>query len=195
LVILLRILVKPKAAMRRWPVHKTQAAVFGLRVGHSTVADVWKAACEDIVECTGATRASVWVFDRSYQNLSCVNLYDGIQKMHSLGGVLHRSDYPDYFRAITNNAKVVVRDALTHPATKGFTDVYFKPKDVRSLLDFIVLHENVAVGVLCCEQSGAARDWTPADVACLQGAAMLIGTVSRLADEEDDPASTPIDLV
>ncbi len=183
--------MKSKAAMRRWPVHKTQAAVFGLRVGHSTVADVWKAACEDIVERTGATRASVWVFDSSYQRLTCGNLYDGARRMHSPGGVLLRSQCPDYFRAITNNAKVVVRDALTHPATKGFANAHFKPKDVRSLLDFIVLHENVAVGVLCCEQSGAERDWTPADVACLQGIAMLIGTVCRLTDGEADPAPTP----
>ncbi len=177
--------------MRRRPVHKTQAAVFGLRVGHTTTADIWKAACEDIVDCTGATRASVWVFDRSYQNLTCENLYDGAQRMHSPGGVLRRSDYPDYFRAITNNAKVVARDALTHPATRGFADAYFKPNDVRSLLDFIVLHENVAVGVLCCEQSGAEREWTQADVACLQGVAMLIGTAFRLEGGEDDPAPAP----
>lgn len=183
--------MKPKAAMRRRPVHKTQAAVFGLRVGHSTVADVWKAACEDIVECTGATRASVWVFDSSYQSLTCENLYDSARKTHAPGEVLLRSQYPDYFRAITNNAKLVARDALTHPATKGFADAYFKPKDVRSLLDFIVLHENVAVGVLCCEQSGAERDWTPADVACLQGVAMLIGMVCRVADDEDDRTPTP----
>ncbi len=163
---------------------KTQAAVFGLRIGHTTVADVWKAACEDIAETTGASRASVWVFGRGYQTLTCVNIYDPTQGGHAVGGVLTREAYPDYFRAITNNAKVVAPDALTHPATRGFADAYFKPHDVRSLLDCIVLNENVAVGVLCCEQSGAERGWRPEDIACLQAVSMLIGSVCQMVDED-----------
>ncbi|MFD1623965.1 GAF domain-containing protein [Azospirillum griseum] len=164
---------------------KTQAAVFGLRIGHTTLSDVWKAACEDIAESTGASRTSLWVFDHAFQSLTCVNLYDRARSSHAVGGVLRRGDHPDYFRAITNNAKVIAPDALTHPATRGFSDAYFKPHDVRSLLDCIVLRETVAVGVLCCEQSGAERAWRPDDIAALQAVAMLIGTVCQPIE---DPA-------
>lgn len=171
------------AAVWRRPVLKTQAAVFGLRVGHTTMSDVWKAACEDIAEATGVTRTSLWVFDRSYQTLTCMNIHDARQKSHQTGGVLRRSEHPDYFRAITNNAKVIASDALTHPATRGFSDAYFRPHNVRSLLDCIVLNENVAVGVLCCEHLGEERAWTAGDVASLQAVAMLIGTVCQMVGD------------
>ncbi len=156
---------------------RTQAAVFGLRIGHATAEDVWKAACEDIVEGIAVSRASVWAFDEGREHLVCRNLFDAGRREHQAGKVLTRAEFPAYFRAITNNAKVVASDAVNHPATRCFADGYFKEKDVRSLLDFIVLHENVPVGVLCCEQSGAQRTWTAKDLACLQSAAMLIGTV------------------
>lgn len=162
---------------------RTQAAVFGLRVGHATAGDVWRAACEDIVAATGVSRASVWVFADGGGLLVCRHLFDAGRREHQSGMVLHRADHPDYFRAITNNAKVVAADALTHPATRGFAGEYFKKNDVRSLLDFIVLRENVPVGVLCCEQSGAMREWSDADLACLQAVAMLIGTVFATLDE------------
>ncbi|SMH57643.1 GAF domain-containing protein [Azospirillum agricola] len=156
---------------------RTRAAVFGLRVGHAKAGDVWKAACEDIVEGLGVSRASVWVFDADHETLVCRNLFDAARREHRSGIVLTRADHPDYFRALTNNARVVASDALGHPATRGFADGYFKESDVRSLLDFIVLHETVPVGVLCCEQSGTMREWSAADIAFLQSAAVLIGTV------------------
>lgn len=156
---------------------RTQAAVFGLRVGHATVGDVWKAACEDIVERTAVSRASVWAFADGGEKLVCLNLFDAARREHGGGMVLLHDDYPDYFRAITNNSRVVASDALTHPATRCFAGSYFKESDIRSLLDYIVLYETVAVGVLCCEQAGEMREWTPADSACLQSVAMLIGTV------------------
>ncbi|PWC39253.1 hypothetical protein TSO352_03380 [Azospirillum sp. TSO35-2] len=151
--------------------------MFGLRVGHATVEDVWKAACEDIVERIGVSRASVWAFADERERLVCLHLFDAGTRQHSRGIVLDRADYPDYFRALTNNARVVAPDARNHPATRCFAATYFQDGDVRSLLDFIVLHETVPVGVLCCEQSGAMREWTPADSACLQSVAMLVGTV------------------
>ncbi len=157
--------------------HRTQAALFGLRLGHATVEDVWKAACEDIVAATGVSRASVWAFAEDGDRLICRNLFDGVRREHRNGAVLLRADHPAYFRAITNNAKVVASDALNHPATKGFADGYFQKDDVRSLLDFIVLNGTAPVGVLCCEQSGTIREWGQADLACLQSIAMSIGDV------------------
>ncbi|MBP2301440.1 GAF domain-containing protein [Azospirillum picis] len=170
---------------------RTRAAVFGLRIGHATVEDVWRAACEDIVESAAVSRAGVWAFSDDRESLTCLNLFDGGPRRHSRGTILLRTDYPDYFRAITNNARVVADDAPLHPATRCFADTYFKENDVRSLLDFIVLREAVPVGILCCEQSGWRRDWSPADSACLQAVAMLIGTVfPRCPDDAvvDEPA-------
>lgn len=140
---------------------RTQAAVFGLRVGHALAGEVWKAVCEDIVEQTSVSRASVWAFADGREKLVCLNLFGAARREHAGGMVLLHDGYPDYFRAITNNSRVVASDALNQPATRCFAGTHFKGNDVRSLLDYIVLYENVVVGVLCCEQS----------------AAMLIGTV------------------
>ncbi|MCG5239341.1 GAF domain-containing protein [Azospirillum doebereinerae] len=156
---------------------KTRAAVFGLRVGHATTGDVWKAACEDIVEDLGVFRASVWIFEDGQDLLVCRTIFDARERTHSSGQTLARADHPDYFRAITNNARLVVPDALNHPATKGFADGYFKQAGVRSLLDVILMHDTAPFGVLCCEQSGTMREWSAADMAYLQSLAMLLGTM------------------
>nr|WP_245986339.1 GAF domain-containing protein [Azospirillum thermophilum] len=68
-------------------------------------------------------------------------------------------------------------DARTHPATRGFTESYFEPNDVHSLLDMIVAAGNAPVGILCCEQCGAGREWTAADLSYAQAIAVLIGDV------------------
>ncbi|WP_168220379.1 GAF domain-containing protein [Azospirillum thermophilum] len=84
---------------------------------------------------------------------------------------------PDYFRALGNGSRVVAPDARTHPATRGFTESYFEPNDVHSLLDMIVAAGNAPVGILCCEQCGAGREWTAADLSYAQAIAVLIGDV------------------
>lgn len=155
---------------------KTQAAVFALRMGHATAGDVWKAVCETIVETLGVFRASVWIFEDGQERLVCRNLFDAASRTHRSGMILSRADHPDYFRAIANNARLVVPDALNHPATRDFADDYLRPADVRSLLDVILLHGTVPFGVLCCEQSGAIREWSGADIAFLHSLAALLGT-------------------
>jgi GAF domain-containing protein len=65
-------------------------------------------------------------------------------------------------------------DAHTHPATKGLSEVYFKPNGIQSLLDFIRHKDFKPVGVICCENRSARRDWSEENKNTLRSIAALV---------------------
>lgn len=131
--------------------------------------------CREITEHVGSTRASVWTFRQPLRDaIECACLFDTRDGSVHAGTVLAEDDFPAYFQAITDDLRIVAPDAITHPATSAFDDVYFVPLDIRSLLDFVVMVNNQPAAVLCCEHCATQKPWSQADIDYLQAMAGVV---------------------
>lgn len=111
----------------------------------------------------GIERASIWLFDGDRTKLQCQDLYQLSEGCHSQGIELGMQDYPGYFAALEHQATVVANEARTDPSTCEFTENYFRPLGITSLLDSPIQLGGQIVGVVCFEQVGEPRYWSQAE--------------------------------
>lgn len=141
---------------------------------------IFEAACRDIVEDLGVSSGSVWFFIDGGQAIECAALYDSRDARMIHGTRLREVDCPSYFHALTRDRHIIASDARLHPATTCLA-TYLRQRDVRSLLDHVVLSaDGRALAVLCCEQGGGLRSWSGADQAYLQQLAISLGVAIEL---------------
>ncbi|PWE18208.1 hypothetical protein DDZ18_00945 [Marinicauda salina] len=157
-------------------------------LGKAYFAEEWD--CETLIanaakrlsRALDAGRVSVWLFSSDKEVLECVDLYEARTNKRSAGTRLLRGDVPEYFDAILSASTVVASDARRDPVTRRFTETYFAPNDIHSLLDAPIRSGPGVRGVVCCEAVGALREWTPDEVSLVTSVAQLIG-VAFLADD------------
>jgi len=124
---------------------------------------LFKAVCKDITNNVKSTRASIWTFNMLNTAITAEALYDTRYDVFTAGAVLSKDEFPAYFAAIERDGEIIASHAELHPATSAFTDVYFRPNEICSLLDFVIAVGGVPVGVLCCEHCKDIKDWSKAD--------------------------------
>ncbi|MEM9840067.1 MAG: ATP-binding protein, partial [Pseudomonadota bacterium] len=64
--------------------------------------------------------------------------------------------------------------AETDPATREFSDSYFKPHNIKSLLDAPLQNHSGGFGVICCEAVGEVREWQADEIGFIASIAQLI---------------------
>jgi GAF domain-containing protein len=136
--------------------------------------EVHETVCRDIIEHVGSTRASVWYFNPECDALKSAYLVDSRTPEVSDDTILLAKDFPEYFAAITENVFVRAVDAVNHPSTRCFAELYFAPLDISSLLDFVILVDKKPVAVLCCEHCSEIREWTHENQEYLHNMAVLL---------------------
>ena len=117
-------------------------------------------ATASIAQALPTERVSVWFFDPAQTAIECHDLFIRSTQNHERGLRLAAVDYPRYFEAIGNQESMLADDARTHPATSEFTTGYLDPQGITSMLDVPIRVGGKLVGVLCCEHTGPARQWT-----------------------------------
>ncbi len=129
------------------------------------------AAARDITEVAAhgmqVSRASIWVFDQHRKRIVCQVLYEldsGRHNDRAVGTTLLASEYPAYFRTLSEERTVIADDARSHPATHEFSASYLEPLGIHSMLEAPLRHKGELVGVLCHEQCHTTRSWTQDDV-------------------------------
>jgi GAF domain-containing protein len=142
--------------------------------GGATAQDVHRAVCRDIVDNVQSTRASIWYFNSFHDRVTSACLLDSRTNKFEAGAVLQEDDFPEYFQAIREQNVVNAVDAINHPATRCFDELYFLPNDISSLLDFVITVGNNHVAVLCCEHCGGKRNWSEKDQEYLKQMAILL---------------------
>lgn len=135
--------------------------------------EIFKAVCEDCSEGLDADRTSVWTFDKELNQIQCQCLYDAIENVFTKGTVLKREDFPAYFKAIVEDNIVNAPLARTQQATREFTEPYFIPNGIHSLIDFIIQKDLVPIGVICCENRRGIRQWNKSNEDYLRTIATL----------------------
>ncbi len=147
------------------------------------------AAARDITEVAArglqVSRASIWIFDQPRKRIVCQMLYELAAGKHDdrfVGMTLLASEYPAYFRALSEERTVVADDARHHPATQEFRESYLEPQGIVSMLEAPLLHKGELVGVLCHEHCGEQRSWTQDDVSFATHLADLVERAMEAVD-------------
>lgn len=136
--------------------------------------EIFRAACRDVAEATGANRVSIWEFDKYRESIRCACFYEAPLERFTSGQVLKASEHPAYFNNILREKFIIADDARSHPATADLVDPYFMDHDIHSLLDFIIHEDFKPIGVVCCENAGTIRKWRDEDVSYLRQISTLI---------------------
>ena len=136
--------------------------------------DTLKAICIDLSKAVKADLVGIWFFNEDHTAMECQTHYDAISENFKKGQVLERSEHPNYFQAIIEEACISAPDSQNRFFTREFAKDYFIPNNIKSTLDFI-LHKDLApVGVICCENRSETRNWSEADKSNLRIVATLI---------------------
>lgn len=121
-------------------------------------------ALRDLTEAAASTldveRVSVWFYTPDRQAIRCAELYERTPMLHSSGLELKASNFPVYFKALDSERTISAHDARLDPRTSAFTESYLVPLGVTSMLDAPIRRLGQNTGVVCIEQTGAARTWT-----------------------------------
>ncbi|MBD3232540.1 MAG: PAS domain S-box protein [candidate division Zixibacteria bacterium] len=104
-------------------------------------------------------RTSIWLLSKDRTILECVDLYESNCSEHTSGATLHAGQYPNYFKALTNERAINADDARTDPRTREFTENYLKPLGITSMIDCAIRVSGRVLGVLCIEHVGKPRRW------------------------------------
>lgn len=108
-------------------------------------------------------RVSIWLFNSDRSAIDCVDLYEKASGQHTSGAELKAQDFPGYFKYLAEERTLPVYDAQNDPVTFEFSEVYFKPLNIFSLIDAPIRKNGQAIGVVCCEKIGQHREWSRTD--------------------------------
>jgi diguanylate cyclase (GGDEF)-like protein/PAS domain S-box-containing protein len=127
-------------------------------------------------ETLEAERVGIWFFTPGRKTLRCEEMFERTPAVHSAGMELHAAQYPVYFRAIETERVIAAHDATLDPRTSAFAETYLIPFGVTSMLDVPIRRLGQAIGVICFENTGAARTWLVEDENFATSIADLVAT-------------------
>ena len=104
-------------------------------------------------------RVSIWLFDTNLTTLTCADLYRTDSSSHESGAILRAEDFPEYFKAITDEEILIVDNAREDSRTKRFNDTYLVPLNIYSMMDMRIVHNDKLIGVICHEKIGEKKTW------------------------------------
>ncbi|MBN8504634.1 MAG: GAF domain-containing protein [Burkholderiales bacterium] len=143
----------------------------------------YEALTQALAEEMGSTRASLWIYPNPLlrDSIQCLKLYDRTDAAWSAGTVLKEEDFGPYFDAMRKDNFIVAADARNHPTTDCFTEIYFGPLGIYSLIDVGINIGGQPWGLFCCENTTDILDWTPDHVEYLRQVGTLLGFALKKA--------------
>jgi PAS domain S-box-containing protein len=138
-----------------------------------------EAALQKLVAVDAASmkvaRVSYWELLPDSSAIKCRVLYLSESASFTSGAMLHAADFPGYFAAMLDCRAIIASEAWTDPRTCEFVESYFKPNNIRSMLDVPVWRQGRLAGVLCHEHVGDdSRTWLTEEHDFALGVANLV---------------------
>lgn len=130
-------------------------------------------------------RAGVWMLDTQAGGIRCTLVIDLFHQTRDENIVLARNKFPDYFEALDTERTIAASNALTHPATKAFNEVYLKPMSIGAMLDVPIRHRGKMVGIVCCEHIGGEKIWSLDEQSFAAAMADLVGRAISAKERND----------
>ena len=154
-------------------------------------------AAVNVLDCEWA---SIWLYEDEHK-MKCYDRYQQKAQTHSAGSELLKQHYPTYFKIITSERSLAVKDVLTDHRVNEFVEDYFNTFNIRSTLDTPIRVGGKMVGVICHEHVGAPREWTPDEQNFAGSLADLVSLILEVRErknaiaEERNLLRTLIDLL
>jgi PAS domain S-box-containing protein len=143
---------------------KQQSALIGLTQSKTLQSSHLASTLRQITEVTaqtlGVERVSIWRYSGDREAIECVDLYELSTNGHSTGVKLQAASYPAYFNALATTQIISADDAPRDPRTSQFSENYFSPLGISSLMDAPIWLFGKLEGVICHEHVGPLRRWT-----------------------------------
>jgi GAF domain-containing protein len=137
---------------------------------------VFQEVCKDVAIDLNVDLVSIWLCGdpdrKSY--IECQCRYDAKNETFEKGEIVWKADCPVYFETMIEDNIIAAKDVSKHPATRDMMEIYFEPKGICSLLDFILHKDFKPTGVICCEMRGTPREWTEKEIGYLRAIAALV---------------------
>ncbi|MDZ4674365.1 MAG: PAS domain S-box protein [Gemmatimonadota bacterium] len=147
---------------------------------------VLKVITAKAAETLQVERVSIWLYTPDRTAIACDVLFEASPRRYSTGIMLTERQYPGYFAALATSEVIAAPDARTDPRTAEFTPDYLVPLGITSMLDAPVRVGGSLVGVLCNEQVGAPREWTPDEQSFAVSVANIVALVMGWAGSRED---------
>ena len=151
------------------------------------ISDFVNDALSTASKCLDVQRVSVWLYSKDQEKITCFSLYETETAEFSdyrTNPCLHKASFPNYFKALRDTRVIDAHDAVNDPRTSEFTDAYFRPLGIASLLDAQVPSSEGIKGVVCCETIGQRRTWSPDEISFVAAISSMIGQAFERQERE-----------
>lgn len=142
---------------------------------------IFKALSNDVIAGLNVDMVSIWYFDDICEKLSCQYSLDRSNNNNLIGINLLKTDYPTYFNALIQGVSIRADDVYNNPNTVELIESYFKPYQVKSLLDYIIYKGEKPVGLICCETIREKRNWSGDDIDYVRALTVMAGVELKSA--------------
>ena len=105
------------------------------------------------------SKTSIWLFDNEGQSIICRKEYELEADIFGSGKELAVSEFPNYFKAIRQARVLAVEDVNASEVVAEFSENYFEPQNIQSVLDAPFRHGGEIAGVIWNENMGKTRVW------------------------------------
>jgi PAS domain S-box-containing protein len=127
-------------------------------------------------------QSSIWFFTDARAAIRCADLYEQQTDRHSSGIELPSANFPRYFEELVAEDVIAADQARTDPRTSEFTDSYFVPLGITSILDTPIRSKGKMIGVIWHEHIGPSRHWTSEEKQFAMSVANTVSLVLEAAD-------------
>jgi GAF domain-containing protein len=138
----------------------------------------------------GCSRVGLWQIlgEDGQRVMRCLARHEEGTGYSAGGEQIYEHEYQAYMSHLVRAGVYASSDTWNDPVLAGMREVYLVPANTRSMLDAAFTLNGRTFGVLCCEQTGALREWTVAEVTRLKRAAALITLHTARHERGDGPA-------
>ena len=163
-----------------------QAITAAFYAGKTSRDEARSAVIDLIIGRLKCSRVSLWCFDGEPGSMSllCVASKVAGQGLVTAESRLLEAEYAAYFDSLVNTGMCASDDALRDPALQPMRASYLGPNNVLSTLDAAFMVNGRAFGMVCCEQTDAARQWRPDEIADLRTIVAKLAMLMASARDE-----------
>jgi len=144
--------------------------------------EIYNRITETTADILNIERVSIWLYNESWSEIKCEDLFRKSIKSHESGVHLSISEYPRYFDALQEFRFISANDVFVDPRSIEFSENYYKPLNIKSSLDIPVRVEGVINAILCCEQTAKVKEWTNEEQDFASSMADIISLVIQTAN-------------
>jgi len=146
-----------------------------------------------VSEKVDINRISYWTYELDF--IQCKSLFLKNKNLFESGLILHKNDFPSYFKSLENEIQIVSADVYKSEETKEFCVDYFPKNNIKSLLDTPIIINGKLIGVLCLESDTKIKQWDTEDINFARSIADVISISIETQKELKQKENYPIRMI